>query len=589
MIIPLDSITIHQIAAGEVIERPVSIVKELVENSIDAQATHITVVLQEGGIESIQVKDNGLGISKDQLCLALSPHATSKINTFQDIYGVQSFGFRGEALASMVAVAEVEVLSKSKSAKTAHGITAFESEMSAPFLSSLIEGTHITVKRLFQNVPVRRKQLKRASTESSHILNYIQQIALIYPQIDFECVVENQLKFSSVGIADVKELLVAKVGLDKAEHLVHFQESFGDCHIEGVLSQPDISFPSRSYQWFSVNNRPCQHPLFRHVIKHVFEILMPANRHALLVLNLKVPGESIDVNIHPRKLEVAFFEAQALYKILPSVLRNVLRSSQLETDIFEVDTGNSEISVQKTDPKPGFSPFFETAILPKASFKQNNSLFEAQSQASPVATESVFHQEALKLETVPEKIEFFQLFDTYLVLILPSGMWILDQHAVHEKILYEQFKNQSKDQPIQNSLFSQIISLQAAQYECLAEHQNELESLGFNFNFLPAYQVSLEAIPSLFVGFDLEAWLIHLLDALMLGQPEAIQLPSLKERLQMKACKAAIKAGKRMQHAELKQLIMDFFKTPDRFTCPHGRPLYKKFNKAALERLFLRA
>lgn len=608
----LDTITINKIAAGEVIERPLSVIKELLENSLDAKATRIKILLEQGGIDKIDVIDNGVGIYRDDLEMALSAHATSKIDCFDDLYGVVSFGFRGEALASMVHIADVTLCSKQKFETKAFQIEAKPGDIGKPQKASLSEGTHITVKNLFRYVPVRKKQLKRPTTELAHCVSYIQQLSFWYPQVDFECIADNQLVYSSVGLKNQQDICASIVGIEHIKHFIAIEHDGSDYGLQGIASSPLISFPTKKHQMFAVNGRPCDHAVFRTAIQQVYGHLIPAKRHPLCFLNLIAPKDQVDVNIHPKKQEVLLFNQAMAYKTVPFKLRQSLQKVQVnknnllenqaesgfyqeKSPVVEHATRLSFDHVNKFSKQDVGSPnLFNHQAVQKQDIQFNASLNTQQpvsidpdqSQPNLLKQAECFEAPSNILDELPS---FFQLFHTYLAIGLPSGLWLLDQHAVHEKILYEKLKSSQFTSDQQRCLMSQVISLTPTQYLTFEDYSEQFKSLGFGIQALPAKQVSIEYVPVIFSECNLELWLTTCLDQLEETQSEKIEGPCLKETLQMRACKAAIKAGKKLSKPEVLQLINDFLSCPSRFTCPHGRPLYRHFNKADLEKIFLRS
>ncbi len=619
-IVRLDSITVNKIAAGEVVERPLSVVKELVENSLDAGASHIRVYLEKGGIDLIQVADNGFGMPKEDLPLSVAPHATSKIKGFDDIYDIYSFGFRGEALASIAHIADVSVESKDKQSSQAYSISANPDRVSDPKPCVLHEGTCIRVEQLFSYVPVRKKQLKSPATEAAYALRYVSQLAFWYPDVDFEFVSDGEMRFSSVGIKKREQLCLKQFGLELKEFLIEIPKvplapGLEGVYIEGMVTSPTKTFPNRQKQFFAVNGRPTNHAVFRVAINQVFGPLIPAGRHPLVYLNLILPTQDVDVNIHPRKLEVALHNQALIYKFLPGRLRAQLSSGFVqESDLSQSGSDNNYAHnnhVLNADQVGFESRGDETQSMTHViSNKVDLSLNETGQATRPFSAKEPFFKAGLSdtsrieetlTDGIPEALfdttqsmsedafSYLQVFNTYIVLSTPQGLWILDQHAVHEKILYEQFCDVASQEKATQAVMSCVVNLVASQAQLLEEKADPFKALGLDFQLMPSNQVQITQIPLVLYGIDISTWLITLLDEL-LEQPEKdIALPKQKEALQMKACKAAIKAGKILREPEVKQLIKDFLKTPERFTCPHGRPLYQHFNKSKLERLFLRA
>lgn len=577
----LDQVTINKIAAGEVIDRPSSIVKELVENSLDAGSTEINVYIEDGGKKLIQISDNGHGISKEDLPIAPIRHSTSKIKILEDLYTTASFGFRGEALASISHAAELEITSKTKQ-DAAYFIMAKEDHISDPQKTHATEGTTIKVKHLFSDIPVRQKFLKSANTELSYITDIMMQFILLNPTIDFSLTHQEKEILNSKGIKKQEQLILGLFNKDLKNHLIKVEETIGAITVTGFISDPNFTFATRKNQFFSVNGRLISNATLKKAVEQSYRDIIVPKRFPLLALSLKMASDTVDVNIHPQKTDIKFLNPGFVFDALKKAIQAALQKHHLkQAPIYPSSTQTA---------KPLSSPleFSQKTIKASdlfASQAQTNSIEEIKS-AAPVLN-SLFSPQ--QTENLVEG-EYFQVCDTYLVIKANDGLWLMDQHAVHERILYEKFKTESKKENArQVLLLSEIIQLSPELYHVYEEYQASFAKLNFLIEPFGSNQIAVREIPTTFSQINLQDMLIKLLEQLQL-EPNSYQDIEIekKETLQLKACKAAIKAGKKLYTEEVKALVSDFIKSPSNFTCPHGRPLYIHFDKAKLEKLFLR-
>ncbi len=563
----LDALTVSKIAAGEVIDRPSSVVKELVENCIDSGATSIEIVLRDAGRTLIMVRDNGGGIERDDLLIAPLPHTTSKLSSVDELMTVSSYGFRGEALASMAHVASLHLTSAVEGGMGYH-VIAHHNVVSDPVPVAHSRGTTVEVKDLFFNIPVRKKFLKSDSVEIGYVYDLVLQLALIHPEIDFKLVSQGNELLNTSGVSDMETLIMLLFSKEARGKLLTVDTHVGAVHVIGVIGAPTFTLPSRAKQVLAVNGRIIKNPVLQKCIMDVYRDLIPAKRYPLAVIDLRVDHASVDVNIHPQKMDVRFVQSGMMYDAMAKALRAVI--GQVNYQPYSPSTYLSS---------EGYSPSFAYP-----SFTHSTPSLSESSSAMGLYDMS----ELRTLES--QHIEFFQFLETYIILKASHLIYILDQHAVHERILYEQFKAQASVQiATQPLLISEVIALSPPLMSVFLESQGDLQRLGVDVEVFGEDQVVIRAIPTLMEGTSLSDWLLTYLASI--GESETSEysiVADQKERLQMKACKAAIKAGKRMPDLEVKQLLQDLVKSPSNFTCPHGRPLFITFGKSELERLFLR-
>lgn len=557
----LDEITIGQIAAGEVIDRPASIVKELIENALDAGATKIHIDLENGGKTRIQVRDNGQGMTVNDLPLAPVAHATSKIKKIDDLFGVTTYGFRGEALSSMAHAGHLDITSRHHNADIAYHLSAYLDQVSALTPTAHPIGTTISLEGLFETIPVRQKFLKSAATEAGHCYDAVLHQLLIRPNVDFVLNHEGKTLLNSTGISSIKELLVHIVDKSIAPHIVEVTPNGATLSLQGAIGRPDLTYGSRAKQWIAVNGRPVKSGIFHRAVSQAFAALVPAGRFPLVVLDFQLLDTIIDVNIHPQKLEVKLQNPSIAFELVPRLIRQALgesKSHQL-SGVTPSSYGSSFIPPQTTQPY-----FSET---------QQQSLFEPLSYTYSTA------------------LVYFQVFETYLFVKTENSAVLLDQHAVHERVLYERLKTGlGQSGQIQPLATPEIVELSPDLFALFEDVQSELVEMGFLIDPFGGNSVIIREVPLDWANVTMTTFVTDLLTQVKETGSKTLNLETAKrEALQQASCKAAIKAGKPMSPLETEALIRDFLAIPDRDTCPHGRPVSLTFDKAKLEKLFLRS
>jgi len=561
----LNDETINKIAAGEVIDRPAAIVKELLENSLDANATSIELDVLEGGIQEIRVTDNGDGIQKEDLPLAVLPHATSKIRCLEDVYAVKTMGFRGEALSSICHVARVQIISKEKGSEQGYSISAEDGSCSEPVIQAHREGTSIIVQDLFDTIPVRKRVLKRPATEFAEIYRVVQRVSLHHPSIDFVLRHNGEQQLNTVGISDQNRLLTQYFGQDIQDKLLKIDRSLNGLHIKGWVSDPSLTYANRSKQFFSVNSRAVQMGLFHKLASDGYRDVIPYGRHPMVLLDIGVAHDGVDVNIHPKKWDVKFLSPEMLFRTIPKIIKQQ----------FSVA---SPLPPSPGHPAPG-------------PYKTPWTVFQSpEPQSELPGTMPMFSAES-QTELQAKSLEYLQFFDTYIVAKMGDAMWLLDQHAVHERVLYERFKSDAQDSLVvrQPLLVSEVVDLSPDLMALFQQSQAHLKTLHFEVESFGASQIIIREIPALFSGCNVGQLITNFLEDLSaFGKQDLDAISELKSKLEMKACKAAIKAGKVLREEEVKALLDDFFKSPANFTCPHGRPLFVRVTKSDFEKMFHR-
>lgn len=588
----LDAITVTRIAAGEVIDRPASIVKELLENAIDAGADKITLSLLEGGKREIKITDNGCGISAEDLPLAPIRHATSKIDSFTDIYGVPTFGFRGEALASIAHVAELDITSKTAEGPAYH-ITAKNHTISKINPTTHPQGSTIVVKHLFSEIPVRAKFLKSNATEMSYCLDIAMQFAVLNPHIDFVFHHDQQRDLlNTTGIADQETLVQLLYSKESKDQVCKVESEYTPFVFKGLISKPTLFFSNKHQQILAFNGRLIKNATLQKAISMAYQDHIPKDKFPLIVLNILSKSTDIDVNIHPQKSDIKFLKPGLLFDAVKQVISSSFKIHK-ETDVLPIQDALQAQTLRIPEKKAVDTVEWEPANV---SWERTPSPFVNQALTHwepPVLPSKQEIQLAIALsKPTPLEIQalsFFQVYDTYLVVKTPKGLFLFDQHAVHERILYEKFKTQNTPQERQLLLIPHNVPLSMTIMAQLEHFMPILAQLNFIVEPFGKDHLVIREIPLLFSDTPYDAILIDLLTHLKefpeIKDPAFLQE---KEILQMKACKAAIKAGKKMSEEEVKNLLHQFIQTPEVYTCPHGRPLYIHMTAEKLEKLFLR-
>ncbi len=615
----------NQIAAGEVVQRPESVVKELVENSIDAGADHIAVVVKNSGKQLIHIVDNGKGMSKDDLKMSIKRHATSKISTQADLEKIMSFGFRGEALASISAVAQLEIRTKQEGEKLGWKLQSEPNKEDIITPENTEKGTQIFVKNLFFNVPARRKFLRANITEFRYISDTMMKFALSYPQLRFTFYDGDNLIFD-VHPASLEERIAHLLGNTVAGSLikVNFENDF--IRIWGYVGQPHLARNSSSGQHLFLNTRAIQSKALSHAIFSSFEHLLEKNHKPLFIINLEIDPEQIDINVHPQKHEVKFEDERLIYNTLRKAVTLGLQEYDLTPEIelirhqvsnpFEQNkdeqNGDSfivnKITGEIIEPTPVRSyetkqSNFTERYNPKEYPDGNNDLFAnvrppQEEQSDEVsAFDALFNPDRRK-EAVPinqeslgsslneRVIQYWQLHNKYILMQTDKGMLIIDQHNAHERVLFEKaIKMMNKEfRSSQTLLFPVSFSISPSQKALIEEIREELFDIGFDFD-LEANKAILKAIPTDISNGNEELSLMEIVSEY--EENQKIKHTEKRENIAASfSCKSAIKTGKKLSQEEMKALATDILKCDMPYVCPHGRPVILDFTLKELDRKF---
>lgn len=640
----LDESTIDKIAAGEVIERPSSVVKELVENAIDAGATAVTAEIKDGGISLIRITDNGEGIAKDQIATAFLRHATSKIKKVEDLLSVSSLGFRGEALSSIAAVCQVEVITKT--AGTLLGIR-YRIEGGQEILTEEIgapEGTTFLVNNIFYNTPARKKFLKSAMTEAGYISELMERMALSHPEIAFKFINNRQTRLHTSGNHNLKDIIYGIYGRDIAANLLPVKAEGAFGRLEGFVGKPVISRGNRNFENYFVNGRYVKSKIITKAIEDAYKTFMMQHKYPFTALHFTIPGDLLDVNVHPTKLELRFSNQEEIYQIVYDTVRQALSSRELIPDVgVDREPKKAELpkykkpaqvpepfQIPKAKPQSSFTAHVirESAssytVLPKAEkaprplpqmFQKQNTEPASKSvpetekgEVSETATkpEKPFEQEITREIQKAEQMELFddkllsqqnvkqhtvigQVFDTYWIVQFQDKMYLIDQHAAHEKVLYEQTMKRLKDHTFTSQRISPpvILTLSLKEEEALKMHMDVFEKLGFEIEPFGGMEYALSAIPDNLFGITERSLFLEILDGLVdqsvRGTPQSVL-----EKVASMSCKAAVKGNHRMSTKEAHALIDELLTLDNPYNCPHGRPTIISMSKYELEKKFKR-
>ena len=626
----LDSKTIDKIAAGEVVERPSSVVKELVENAMDAGSTCITVEIRDGGISFIRVTDNGSGIEASQVRSAFLRHATSKISSAEELHDIKSLGFRGEALSSIAAVARVELISKTRealsgvrylcegAAETAYG------EVGAP------DGTTILVRNLFFNTPVRRKFLKQPQTEGSCIVDLMERMALSRPDISFRLTVNGQMKFHTSGSGDLKEVIYRVYGRETAGNLVPVEAETDGIALSGYLGKPVLNRSNRNFENYYINGRYIKSTLLAKAIEEGYSQYLMQHKFPFTVLHFSVDTQMVDVNVHPAKMEVRFTEGERLYRFVSQAVADALKQKEMipeavlsdgPDDVSPADTeGRSALSRKESVPepfekvrsrqyqvmeemkyepeKPRMQDSLQNPVWNRSKEPENirekekNAGFPVEKAVFPTDAAkqlSLFEEKLLTRENRKEYRILGQIFDTYWLMVFQDKLLIVDQHAAHEKVKYERLIKQFREKSVMSQSLNPpiVVSLTAGEEQVLLKYGNVFAGLGFEIEEFGGSEYALRGVPEDLYGCGEKELFLEVLDELS-EAPAGRQPAVVEEKLASMACKAAVKGNSSLRQAEMEALLDELLTLENPYNCPHGRPTIISMSKYEIEKKFKR-
>ncbi|MFH1287616.1 MAG: DNA mismatch repair endonuclease MutL [bacterium] len=587
MIKILSEETINKIAAGEVVERPVSIVKELVENSIDSGAKNISVEISGGGHNLIQVADDGCGMSYDDVVVAFERHATSKISSFNDVVHLKTLGFRGEALASIAAVSEVKLFTRTKGSLSGVYLLIENGKIIEKKDAGTKEGTRIEITKLFWDLPARRKFLKSQSTEMYHISRLLTGFALAYPDIYFSLNNQNKENFTWPKQETLKDRIYQIFGKEVFDQILPIKFSNESTNISGFISHPLTNYSNRNQQFFLVNGRIIKNRVLDHAIQSAYKTLMPESRYPFLVISIQINGELVDVNVHPTKREVRFLKENNVHDILENIIKDALFADKDKT--VGAFTGENSGRHSRESGNPDI---LQTIIDSRlcgndAADKHEDNIAEPLSAFRNNTTESLFQIEEEKQISLKIK---GQIKNTYMLLENKEGLLIVDQHALEERILYEKIKEDllKKSLEKQSLLFPLTLEISPQEVSRLEKVIPEFTKIGFDIEFISKTGLVVREVPALSKRLNINSFVHDVLTELPFDDGAGEKKEELFDDLiKMLACRSAVKAGDFLEMEEMKKLIYELAKN-DFLTCPHGRPIFIKMTAAELEKKFKR-
>ena len=663
-IVLLDEHTINKIAAGEVVDRPSSIVKELVENSIDAGATSITVEIKNGGIKYIKVTDNGKGFASDDVEIAFERHATSKIRKEEDLLKVTSMGFRGEALASIAAIAKVDLITmnKDENVGTHARVEAGQILTIEPCPSTV--GTKIEIRDVFYNVPARFKFLKKDHTEAGYIEDAIIRTALANPSISFKYINNGKVIIQTSGNPDLKSTIYDIFGKDIYNNVIKIDDKIGDIVVTGMIGLPEVSRSTRMHQFTFINKRFIKDKTINAAIDRACEQKYAINKYPFIVLNMQINPSHIDVNVHPAKLEVKFDDETAVFNAIYSAVRGTIEQNNKETSPFtqaKIQDEEKKIELISKDIKNnGMLGNYSDTVTKKFDFniatkvinnnvneKVNNEIeeinviventnngedinlslneisninytvndvdnvdnfvqktnknievldatIETRSQENAFKFENVEVEKYDEQDIIPEEqikpyTYIGQVFNTYIIIQIGEKMYIIDQHAAHERLLYEQIKDAyySKDRESQIMLIPILVDLTSKEKGIVDDNIEMFEKAGFMIEEFGENTIKISGVPNIGYEIEYKSMFKDIIDDL-LGATKTEQKEKEFRFIATLACKAAVKGKMKLDREEQITLIDNMMKLENPFTCPHGRPTAYELSKYEIERRFLR-
>ncbi len=598
----------NKIAAGEVVQRPESVVKELLENSIDAGATSISITIKNAGKLLIQLIDNGKGMSAEDAVKSFYRHATSKISTYEDLENIRTLGFRGEALASIAAVAQVELKTRREEDEVGSLLRIEGSEIKEQSNVAHQQGTTISVKNLFYNTPARRQFLKSNNTEFKHIYDTIQRLALSKPEIALEFNSDDDV-ILALPSQKLEERLKSLFGDRHFATLIQLQEQTDLLSISGFIGKPDFARKSKVDQYIFLNNRFIINRSINHAVFSGYEHLVEKGNFPFFLLFIEVDPHKVDINVHPSKMEVKFADEQSIYRIVISVVRKALGGNDI-TPTVEFQRQTNDFSSLRHSAIPRFysdlqakssSSFDFAGQNQSATFSNEEIPFDLNSKLDqifsktpdneivlPVDTQTQFQHGTRDIEAQDGKA-IWQLHNKYILTQIRSGLMIIDQHVAHERILYERALTRMNNAvpSSQQLLFPQTIQLGAGDYTLTKDLLPFLNSIGFETKLFGKNTIVLEGVPPE-VKAGTEANILQdILDEFKNNQLR-VKLDARDNIAKSFSCKAAIKAGERLSETEMRSLIDQLFGTSMPYVCPHGRPVLIKLSLAELDRRFFR-
>ncbi len=656
----LDQNTINQIAAGEVIDRPASVVKELLENAIDAKATAITVEIKDGGISFIRITDNGCGIEKEDIKVAFLRHSTSKIRTAVDLVTVSSLGFRGEALSSISAVAMVELITKTKESFCGTRYVIEGGEEKSIEDIGVPDGTTFIVRNLFYNTPARRKFLKSANTEASYISDIVEKIALSHPEISIRFIINNQNKLHTSGNGSLRDVVYTVYNREIATNVIEINNSCQFMKITGYIGKPLISRGNRGYENYFINNRYVKSNFISRAIEDAYKSFLMQHKYPFTCINLQVDPELLDVNVHPSKMELRFRNQEEIYPFVFNTVDAALHHRQLIPDVEIEEKKEKEKTVTQIVSEVMASDGKKVRIPEPFEIKRNESIKESIKEIEIAnKKEQIFKlnekneilmEDSEKYKYVPEnrisriiekqgrvdntkenqqagrfvenikpdlaeekkvvvenQMELFddnllskkarvkhkiigQVFDTYWIVEYNDKMFIIDQHAAHEKVLYEKIlkRYNAKEQLSQEINPPIVVSVSMKEEQVLKANMDSFRKFGYEIEEFGGNEYAIRGVPYDLLSLSSRDLFLELLDGINIDDGIKVKPDMLIDRMATMACKAAVKGNNRLSMDEANKLIDELLELDNPYNCPHGRPTIISMTKYEMEKKFKR-
>ena len=574
-IVLLDDLTINKIAAGEVIERPLNVVKEVVENSIDAGATKITIEIKRGGKQLIKVVDNGKGIQKDDMDIALERHATSKLRKIEDLENIYTMGFRGEALASISAVSKLTMISRTNKDDFGNKIIAEAGDIIQREETGSPIGTTIIVENLFFNVPVRYKFLKQDATEFKYIKDWVQKAVFSNPSISFKLINEDKVVFQSNGNGKIEDIIYSIYGKELKENIVKVDFEEEGIKVTGVIGNTRIARDSRKDQIIFLNKRNIRNQILTNSADQAFKGSIGIGKYGFFILNLEMPANFYDINVHPTKMEVRFVDENKIYKIFYHAIKNAMLTKEF--------LGNTQVEKNEEYVSNEFK--FLTNHFTKET--NTNNYFSRLTVNANKSINILEEKEDLIYRQNKRDVQYKYIgiiFRTFIIVEIEDQLYLIDQHAAHERLLYEQIKENYKNNMSSNSqmmLVPEIYNLTHKEFEFVTQNIEMFKTYGFDIELFGANSVKINGIPDIEYRSKSKNIFLEVLDEMITN--ERVSLKDVEERfIATVACKAAVKANMDLNQHEVDYLIQNLLKLKNPYTCPHGRPTTIKFSKDEL-------
>lgn len=586
----LDSNTIDKIAAGEVVERPSAVVKELVENSIDANADAVTIEIKDGGISFIRITDNGEGIDRSQVKKAFMRHATSKIKSIEDLISVTSLGFRGEALSSISAVGKVEFLTKTKTDFIGTRYVVEGGRECVFEDAGIPDGTTIIVRDLFFNVPARKKFLKSPSSEGNNITELIEHMILSHPNISFKYIYNGNVKLQSSGKNDIKSCIYNVYGRDIANGLIEVKSIRDDISIHGFIGKPELARATRNFEIYFVNNRFIKSTLIDRALEEAYKDYLMLHKYPTVFLYFEIPSHLIDVNVHPTKREIRFFEGEALKCYIVDVIKNALINKELIKEIVEEHHEKPSVKESEINKEP-----FETInhIIESSYNNYYSSEIEKEDESTDINDKNeqltLFDDKFISEESIKKHRIIGQLFNTYWLIEFENKLFIVDQHAAHEKVNYERLikKLRNNENCSQNIYPPIVVSLSNAEAQYVTKYNENFLNVGFTIEHFGGLDYTISTVPMELLSQNPADYFHEMLDELMEGK-NSKETETVNLKIATMACKASVKGNMHLSVFEADKLISELLTLDNPYNCPHGRPTIISFSKYEIEKMFKR-